>query len=246
VIDSYELKVFLAQIGFGLGISVGLSSNGRVSTPFHWQKQDFPGDLTVLDASIGLGRSVGVMGAFFAGSGTFPELAVDFTGKGWNAGASAGASYAAGNVLSVGATLSQFDPPSTTKYDAPASVRDAVHFPFGEAELTPEARQILRVMAAQELAVFRSGHASLVVEAQADRVDTEEFNVLLTKCRAFNTVLALQDIVGPSFKVFDKKRIGLGEAPAAAAGDKDNTQNPARRRADVTINGRVVVTLHGE
>jgi hypothetical protein len=43
-----------------------------------------------------------------------------------------------------------------------------------------------------------------------------------------------------------EEKLGLGETGAKKAGDKDNTENPAFRRADVTINGRVVAQLRGE
>jgi outer membrane protein OmpA-like peptidoglycan-associated protein len=202
----------------------------------------------IIDLSIGVGSiGRGVTGVFFAGRGTFPELAVDFTGPFVNFGASAGFSEFIGRVFAPGESPRQgFTMPELTPYTGSASAAQSVHFPFGIAELTDEGRQLLRVMAAQELSLFRAGFATLLVEAHADRVDTADFNELLTRVRAFNTVVALKDILGTSYKVQKEEKLGLGETGAKKAGDKDNTENPAFRRADVTINGRVVVQLRGE
>jgi outer membrane protein OmpA-like peptidoglycan-associated protein len=248
IIAQFELPVAVGQVGVGVGVSLGSSGSAQVSTPFHWTALDFPGSIGIIDLSGGAFQfSRGVTGVFFGGSGTFPELAVDFTGGFFNLGAGAGFSEFIGRVLASGESPRKaFDMPEFTPYTGAASSALSVHFPFGIAELTDEAKQLLRVMAAQELSLFRAGFATLVVEAHADRVDTEAFNELLTKVRAFNTVLGLKDILGKSYKVQKEEKIGLGETGAIKAGDKDNTENPARRRADVTLNGRLVVQLRGE
>jgi outer membrane protein OmpA-like peptidoglycan-associated protein len=233
-----------------VGASLGSSGGGKVSTPFHWTATDFPGRVGVVDLSFGiLNLSVnrGITGVFFSGSGTFPELFVDFTGSFTNFGAGAGFSEFVGTVFKPGESPRQvFDMPKSTPHEGSASSAQSVHFPFGIAELTDEGRRLLRVTAAQELSMFRAGRATLIVEAHADRVDTEKFNKVLTDVRAFNTVLALKDILGKSYKVAKEEKVGLGESEAIAAGDKDNTENPTQRRADVTLNGRVVVQLRGE
>ncbi|MGC4086918.1 MAG: hypothetical protein QM756_03260 [Polyangiaceae bacterium] len=248
IVTQFELPVLAAQVGVGLGFSLGSSGGGKVSTPFHWTAADFPGPMGVIDLSAGvLTVGGGITGVFFAGSGTFPELAVDFTGSFTNFGASIGFSEFLGKVFAPGEkTRQRFDVPVGTRYEGAVSAAKSVHFPFGIAELTGEGRQLLRVMAVQELAVFRAGFATLVVEAHADRVDTEAFNKVLTDVRAFNTVLGIKDILGKSYKVQKEERLGFGESAAIKAGDKDETENPAQRRADVTINGRLVVQLRGE
>lgn len=248
IVTSFELPVSVGQVGVGVGISLGSSGSGAVSTPFHWTASDFPGSIGIIDLSAGIfGLGAGVTGVFFGGSGAFPELAVDFTGTFFNLGGSVGFSEFIGRVLASGESpRTPFDMPESTPYTAPARAGVSVHFPFGIAELTDEAKQLLRVMAAQELSLFRAGFATLVVEAHADRADTEEFNDLLTRVRAFNTVLGLKDILGTSYKVQKEEKIGLGETGAIKAGDKDNTENPVRRRADITLNGRLVVQLQGE
>ncbi len=248
IITQFELSVLVAQISVGVGASLGSSGRGKVSTPFHWTIADFPGRIGVVDLSLGIGPfGKGITGVFFSGSGTFPELFADFTGSFTNLGASAGFSEFVGTVFKPGESPRQvFDMPKSTPHAGSASASQSVHFPFGIAELTDEGRQLMRVMAARELSMFRAGFGTLIVEAHADRVDTEEFNLLLTDVRAFNTVLALKDILGRSYKVAKEEKIGLGESEAIQAGDKDRTENPVQRRADVTINGRVVVQLRGE
>ena len=243
VIAQFELPVLIGQVGLGAGISFGSIGTGSASTPFHWTRNDFIGPIKVVDLAIGLGRSVGLTGVFLAGRGTLPELATDFTGIGANFGASAGISEGLG-VVGGNTSADPLTIPSATLYSAPASARASVHFPFGIAELTAEGRQLLRILAAQELALFRAPHAQLIVEAHADRVDTEEYNLLLTEVRAFNTVLAIEDIIRS--KLREVHKFGLGETEAIAAGDPDRVENSRRRRADIRINGRLVVQLRGE
>ena len=111
-------------------------------------------------------------------------------------------------------------------------------------ELAPEGRQLLRILAAQELALFRAPHIQVIVDAHADRVDTEEYNLLLTKVRAFNTVVTIEDILRATLR--DVHKLGLGETEALRAGDPDSVENSRRRRADIRINGWLVVQLRGE
>jgi outer membrane protein OmpA-like peptidoglycan-associated protein len=251
IITQFELSVLVAQICVGVGASLGSSGGGKVSTPFHWTVTDFPGRVGVVDLSFGilnLPINRGITGVFFSGSGTFPELFVDFTGSFTNFGAGAGFSEFVGTVFKPGESPRQvFDMPKNTPHEGAVSAAQSVHFPFGIAELTDEGRQLLRVMAAQELSMFRAGLATLDVKGHADRVDTPKYNQVLSKVRAFNTLLALKDILGRSYKPGkENEPVGLGEAEAIEAKDKDDTKNPARRRVDFRINGRVVVELAGE
>jgi outer membrane protein OmpA-like peptidoglycan-associated protein len=249
IITQFELPVVVAQVGIGGGVSFGSSNTGKTSTPFHWTAADFSGVIKIVDLSFGaFAWAPGITGVFFGGAGRLPELAADFTGMSWNFGISFGLTEAMGMVGPFDPARPGFTTPEKTPYDGNVTLTRSVHFPFGDAELTSEARQLLRVMAAQELSVFKASFATLVVESHADRVDTEEFNVLLTKCRAFNTMLALKDILGDKTfsKITDRHQLGLGETGAIKAGDKDDTENPEQRRSDVSVNGRLVVQLQGE
>ncbi|MGC4068874.1 MAG: hypothetical protein QM784_30370 [Polyangiaceae bacterium] len=240
--------VSIAQVGVGLGVSFGSDNDAVVSTPYPWQASNFPGPVKLVDLSIGAGISIGATGFFVSGDGTYPELVVDFSGLSPTLGAGAGLSEAIGSIGPAGAAkMPPFSVLPETVYTAAVDARSAVHFPFGQAELTPEGRQVLRILAAQELALFRAGHAKLLVESYADRVDTAEYNELLTKCRSWNCYQALKDILGSSLHHSTEKRLlGLGETGAEAAGDKDNVENPTWRRSEIYVNGRLVLRLRGE
>jgi len=62
-----------------------------------------------------------------------------------------------------------------------------------------------------------------------------------------NTLQALKDILGSQIMPDASVALrGLGEQGAVDAGDKDHTQNPARRKSELVLNSRLVVTLFGK
>jgi outer membrane protein OmpA-like peptidoglycan-associated protein len=246
---SATYPISIAQLGIGFGFSFGSNNEETICTPFPWQAHHFEGPIKIVELSFGGATfTPGATGAFFTGDGTFPELVVDFSGIGTNFGAGAGLTMAVGMVGRSGESRPlPFAIPAETLYSAPTSSKTVVHFPFGQAGLTSEGRHFLRVLAAKELAVFRSGHARILIESHADRVDSREYNELLTKCRSWNCYQALKDILGSSLHHSTEHRLlGLGETGAEAAGDKDDVQNASWRRSDIYINGRLVVQLRGE
>ena len=240
--------ISIAQFGVGLGVSFGSDNDAVISTPYPWQPNNFPGTIKLVDLSVGAGVSFGATGCFISGDGTYPELIVDYSGFSPMLGAGAGLTEAIGTVGPAGQPKpTPFNVSAETSYAAAASARTAIHFPFGRAELTAEGRQLLRVFAAQELALLRAGYAKLLIESHADRVDSKEYNELLTKCRSWNCYQALKDILGSSIHHSTERRlIGLGETGATIAGDKDSVENPAWRRSDIFMNGRLVLRLRGE
>jgi outer membrane protein OmpA-like peptidoglycan-associated protein len=252
---SQSYPIWLAQLGVGMGISLGSEDESEnhqiVVTPFNWRADDFPGIFHLVDLTAGGGSySIGATGLFLRGSERFPEMAADLSGLTKNYGLNAELSMAIGYVLPAGQTKPQsYRVPDETKYEASVRVEEAIHFPFSWEVLTEEARQKIRILAAKELALFRSGQPKMYFVGHADRVDEPEWNIALSHCRAFNAGQALRDALGKNYKYNPDKEpehFGLGELGAAEAKDKDNIQNPNWRRVDIFINGRLVVQLSGE
>jgi outer membrane protein OmpA-like peptidoglycan-associated protein len=243
VLSEFTSKALLFQVGVGAGLSVGSVTFGSTSTRDHWKEPDFDGMLRMVDLSAGAGVDFGICGMFIQGSGAFSELFVDCTGRGWVFGAGVSLSEYVGFIGSK--ADDKIPVPGETEYSPVTSARTAVHFPFGDAELTSDARQLCRVLAAQELAVFRSGHMRLLSEGHADSVDTVDYNKRLSETRAENTVQALEDILGDDFKARKVDALGLGESEAQGA-KEENLKNPVRRRVDVLVNGRLVIKLRGQ
>ena len=115
------------------------------------------------------------------------------------------------------------------------------------AFLTEDARELLRIMCASELALLERDDVEITVEGHTDRTGTKEHNKNLGNNRATNVKLALRDIMGQKLKIADDKIItpkDLGESLAESeAGDYDTKENPTYRGVRVLINGRVSLTL---
>ncbi|HKO47434.1 MAG TPA: OmpA family protein [Polyangiaceae bacterium] len=166
-------------------------------------------------------------------------------------GGSLGISQASGYIFSDPAAQDEAVPGShraDQDYAASNQAQAQVHFEFGSAVLTPNGREILRIMCANELVALSSSGSSLVISSQADRVDTDQRNLDLSTMRAQNTLQAIKDVMGSALGIPDSRITlrGLGEQGAKEAGDADHTKNPARRKSDVVLNSRLVATLFGK
>jgi outer membrane protein OmpA-like peptidoglycan-associated protein len=124
--------------------------------------------------------------------------------------------------------------------------KSEVHFPLGVAVLTRAARARLRELCAAELPWFSFEGSSLVVTGNCDRIDTPEHNYTLSVMRAQNVVQAMKDILGRHFCIPSNsvRTIGKGETEASAVKNEPQI-NPNRRRVDIDLNGRRVLTLWG-
>lgn len=114
------------------------------------------------------------------------------------------------------------------------------------AFLTPDARQLLRIMCASELVVLERDDVKITVEGHTDRTGDTDHNECLAENRAKNVKLALRDIMGRKLIIADAgiKAKGLGESLAESeAGDYDTKENPSYRGVRILINGRVVIKL---
>jgi hypothetical protein len=143
------------------------------------------------------------------------------------------------------------------------------HFDLGSAILTDEGRQALRRLCAAELPWFLRGDTQIVLTAHCDLVrfrrdsralappdslisgddakTDDPRNKQLAVYRAANVKLAVKDILGDRLKIPDKLLVedpmGKKEAEEAKKRGYEPYRNPHRRRVDVTMNGRYVLTL---
>lgn len=247
-------RVHFMCFGGGLGVNVAIVTSTPkkrpVPVPVEWEAHHFAGAARMVDAGLMFGTfGYGATGLVLTGNGANPEMVVDLSGSFMGLGVSAGLSEYVGDVLPpVGAQEPSWTPPSRKS----ASIRvqhranTRVHFALGSSLLTDVGRYGLRVLAAEELVLFRQGNESeLIVDAHADRVDSEEYNCVLTRLRADNVVQTLRDVLGEEFKVSRVVARGLGEQEASKT-DKDGQANQFYRRADLSINGRLVLVLEGQ
>ena len=147
------------------------------------------------------------------------------------------------------------------------------HFDLGAAILSPEGRQALRRLCAAELPWFLrddthvtlTSHCDLVrfrrnstcpstsdsqsgPTAPGDQAKTDDLRSMkLATYRAANVKQAIKDILGDRLKIPDKgleeRPMGKQEAEEAKSKGYEPYRNPHRRRVDVTMNGRHVLTL---
>jgi outer membrane protein OmpA-like peptidoglycan-associated protein len=127
------------------------------------------------------------------------------------------------------------------------SLTTATHFCFDSALLTPAARQLLRLVCADQLAALVSEASQVLIVGHTDRPDTDLRNLELSRLRADNVRRALDDILGTALKVPPERIavLGLGELVARFKLRPEQLRNPADRRVDVIVNGTLVAALNG-
>jgi hypothetical protein len=150
-----------------------------------------------------------------------------------------------------------------------AAGKAQAHFDLGSAILTEEGRLALRRLCASELPWFRRDDTQIVFTAHCDLVrfrrnstalappaplglgdqakTDDPRNMQLAVYRAANVKQAIKDILGDRLKTPGKLLVenpmGKKEAEEAKSRGYEPYRNPHRRRVDVTMNGRHVLTL---
>jgi outer membrane protein OmpA-like peptidoglycan-associated protein len=259
-IGTFSLAFLQASGGPSLGVNVASSTSGEATSPYVWQPSNFPGLMTLVDVGAAVSIPVPITKTgfsatekmFIRGNGEFPEMMVDFSGASQQVGVGVGAALTeALGYISSDPNAAKRPPLGSHRFEQDYTLQgefqNDIHFKFGSAILTDEARQLLRVLCGNELSAMRSAQSQLTIESHADCVDTEERNLELSRLRAANTLQAIKDILGADFAIPDKQIVlrGLGEQGAIEAGDKDRTENPVRRKSEVVLNARLVLTLFG-
>jgi hypothetical protein len=143
------------------------------------------------------------------------------------------------------------------------------HFELGSAILTEAGREALRRLCAAELPWFLRDDTQVVLTAHCDLVrfrknsaalaapsglegsddakTDDPRNMQLAVYRAANVKQAIKDILADRLKIPDKLLVenpmGKKEAEEAKSKGYEPYRNPHRRRVDVTVNGRHVLTL---
>jgi monoamine oxidase len=261
--ESYGVR--LIGIEAGADISLLDEING-VSEPtsFEWQPPDFPGDISIGKASIGV--SAGPAGVeaeagflHIHGAGYLPPLEVTFTDVGPDLVPSVDRPKLKGIKASIGPGMfmGSIRPKSfpnidyttfeaRTDYAVDYKLAEDVHFCLDSALLTEDARQALRIVCANELAGFMSPTSHLTITGHTDRSADESYNLALSALRAENTLQAIRDILATRFAIPDAhvKLSGKGETEAIRDKRPDKERNPKYRRVDVILNARLVLTLN--
>ncbi len=150
-----------------------------------------------------------------------------------------------------------------------AEGKTRAHFDLGSAVLTEDGRRALRRLCAAELPWFLRDDTQVVLTAHCDLVrfrkgtcalaasnglagsddakTDDPRNMQLAVFRATNVKQAIKDILGDRLKIPDKLLVenpmGKKEAEEAKSKGYEPYRNPHRRRVDVTMNGRHVLTL---
>lgn len=286
--------------GVGYGASVGESvlpvesnkNDGTGESAYAWLEDEVTGwvSLAGIEGSVvaGMGSSKGVTTLIIQGASTQTRPLVldmsDLDLTRWEdtkhkAGAELGveASVLIGRVIGRGKkSLKKKEPPE--EVTRPELVleheqRAAVHFEtLGSAILTPDARQLLRILAALELPAFMEPSSRLAIIGHTDRVDTWDRNLWLAYFRVQNARRALQDILGERLRIGEKgapkaerrtatdvegedrdwlaqlsvgnlAMFWLGELLAIREGQVDREPNVNYRRVDLILNHQVVLQL---
>lgn len=233
-----------------------------VTTPQEWQPDDFEGRLWLTSVTASAGVSAAQAGAKISGgflkSKNGMSIALEdgdvFTGTGVPHGKQEKPKISLSAEAMVG-PVSRSDPgrldlsrPFVASAAVLGSLTTATHFCFDSALLTPAARQLLRFVCADQLAVLDSQASQIIIIGHTDRPDTDVRNEELSRLRAENVRRALYDILGPALKVPSDRILclGFGEWVARLKNRPDQLRNPADRRVDVMINGMLVASLRGD
>jgi len=154
-----------------------------------------------------------------------------------------------GNVMDLDdEDIERWEIPDAPMFDYALEYRqDAnVHFQLGSATVRDPARQLLRIFAANELALLRDPLSRVAIEGFADRIGQRWYNQKLSESRAANVRQALEDCLDEDLKATVETH-GYGEDVLMALGEgfgfPDGGANEQWRRVFVVMNTHVAATM---
>ena len=229
-----------------------------VTTDQEWMPDDFNGSLWLGEAtaSVGIKGVTGgatLMGGYIRSHNGFwiaLEDADAFVkpgggGKQGKAKFSVGAEGMVGSITRKTNTVIDLSQPYFSNKSVTGDLSKAAHFCFDSSLLTPAARQLLRVVCADQLAALANTKTEIWIVGHTDRVGTSARNLELSQLRSKNVRQALLDVLGPALKVpaGNIHDIGFSEWLAALKLHPNDVKNPNDRRVDLLINGSLVATF---
>ncbi len=260
--STFNYDGFLVGAGLGAGAGVTISDTTQeLDSPFSYGPADFEGEIRYIQAGagvawadIGVSAALGVME--IVGSGRFPTIVVNLTSISGQAGLSAqltaievggGMMVAEGSNREPGQAVFG----DVLRFDAEASGRfdQAVYFDVDSDVVSPCGLQFLREFVAEYRALFEAPKSFVEIRGMTDRTASAAYNLDLSQRRANRVRDALVGLVGPDLAILPENisAIGLGEGPATDAGVPDApspaADNPAFRRVEVVVGGRIVATI---
>jgi outer membrane protein OmpA-like peptidoglycan-associated protein len=254
---TYTGWMFQASAGPSWGVSIGFDTDwNEAASPIPYKAPNLVGMFDIIEvgakASAGIGGGASGTALGLKGDGTMPTLILEPGTWGVSFGVQAGVelSGAVGGIdqstgpRTIEPTPQKETPSATAAYGADT----ATHFPFNDPSLTDDGRQVLRQFIADELRSLSSPNSKLTISGHASTVGGERRNEELAHLRAQNVAQAIRDIAGDSLAC-DIEVQSFGERAAAAHGAQTGTppdaKNPAWRRTDVELDGRLRVQLTG-
>lgn len=255
----YDIGFFQIGAGVGVGIQVGQQNDGTAKSPFAYTPGDIPGACTLMSSGVHGGVVVGGspgFGMLSIHGSNLPPLAFNLSSLwSWNVELGAGAdvlTFMPGWIRKPSIKGRPKILPTKILKDEDFTVAgghsNEIHFRLGDAMLTDDARQLLRIICSRELKSFKDPFSIMGIVGHADRVDTEDRNIELSRLRSKNTLQAIRDILGSDFLIKPENITisAMGEERAKTAGDLDGYPNLKWRKVEVIVNHRLVLNLRGE
>jgi outer membrane protein OmpA-like peptidoglycan-associated protein len=258
--DTWGAQYFTVLGAGSFGVSAGFSV-GQVSawsefpSPIDWTSGNFEGPYltggVAQNVALGGGPQIQYGGVLILfGDHSLPPLVVPADGWALTLGASVSLGemgYQMGRLWggkeqAIRAASERQKPLDTSARYATGS---AVHFDVDDPSLTAAGRQAVREMVATHRAALTGAGSTLKVDGYASTTGTEAHNERLSQLRAANVLQAVRDVIGvpDALPPGQATAEGHGEAAARAMGVPDRTEDPAWRRVDVSLDGRVVLQL---
>lgn len=250
--QGYPLYIAGGSLGYSVGFSVALESSGSGISEIEYQPEELVGSFYTYDVNLtAVAWAVGPSIMVIRGDTiSLPSLVINMSGVTTKYGLAGGGEGGAtvGVIGDVDTKTVRSDSLQMDFHYSDMEGATACHFRLGDSFLTDEGREHVRRVAALELALFGSEYSVLKIDGHADRIDERERNIELSQFRARNTLQALRDVLGSQFRIREENIVirGLGEHEAEAEGQPDGKGDPVKRRVDVRIEGRVILSLLGE